>query len=321
MKLNMLRGLATMALIAVACVMLPAANAARPVEVVVPYAAGGFIDAVSRTMADELTRLSGTTHVVVDRPGGNSLLAIRSVIEHNDDEGHTLLVGSMGYLTTQLQSRTAPFDVKALAPIVLIGTSPSILYVRASLPVKTVHEFIEWARHNPRGVSFGTSGPLSSPHLNAQEFAAINGLNATFIPYGGSSGSMPALAGDHVDAVFDAPTSRSLVRTGKVRALMVGASEPLADWPELPTSTQVGMKGFRAGSWLGVFVPATTPVDLRNRLNAQLVEVLASSQFRQRALALGLVIGGGSPQHFQAFLEGERKKLAALMAPHRVDAN
>lgn len=291
---------------------------ARTIELVVPYAAGGFTDALARHVADALSKRVGEPVVVVNKTGAASVVGIRYAIEQGGTDGRTILLGSLGYITTQFQSRGAPFDPKALAPVVLLGTTPSILYVRASIPAKNYQEFVAWGRKQPSGVSFGTSGVASSPHLNAEDLAAISGFQMLAVPYPGSSASMPAMAGGHIDAVFESSGSRALVETGKIKALLVGSDKPLASWPEVPTAKAAGVPGFRSGSWFGLFLPAKTPARLQNKLNADVNAVLASAELAEHFRQMDFNAAGGTPEVFSKFLDAEKAKLGRLISTRHI---
>lgn len=306
------------ALWALAFVCMGGTSHAKPIELVVPYAAGGFTDAVARHMADALSKKWGEPVVVVNKTGAASVVGIRYAIDQGTADGRTILLGSLGYITTQFQSRGAPFDVKALAPVAYLGSTPSVLYIRADIPANNYREFAEWARKKPDGVAFGTSGVASSPHLNAEELAATSGFRLLSIPYPGSSASIPAMAGGHIDAVFESSGSRSMVETGKIRALMVGSEKPLASWPELPTADAAGVKGFRSGSWFGLFLPAKTPVDLQLKLNADVNAVLASPAIQETFRQMDFIAGGGRPEAFVQFLDAEKRKLGALIKSRNI---
>ncbi|WP_423455017.1 Bug family tripartite tricarboxylate transporter substrate binding protein [Ottowia sp. VDI28] len=300
-----------------ALLMASQANA-KTIELVVPYAAGGFTDALARHVADALSKRIGEPVVVVNKTGAASVVGIRYAIEQGGTDGRTILLGSLGYITTQFQRRGAPFDPKALAPVVLLGATPSVLYVRASIPAKNYQEFVEWARKQPSGISFGTSGVASSPHLNAEDLAATSGFQILAVPYAGSSASMPAMAGGHIDAVFESSGSRALVETGKIKALLVGSDKPLASWPEVPTAEAAGVPGFRSGSWFGLFLPAQTPASLRKKLNADINAVLTSAELAERFRQMDFNAAGGTPEAFSKFLEAEKAKLGHLISTRHI---
>jgi tripartite-type tricarboxylate transporter receptor subunit TctC len=292
---------------------------ARPVtELIVPYPAGGFTDAMSRSVADALAQQAGLAVIVVNRPGANSVVALRQVIAQGATDGSTIVLGSLGYLTSRWKASGAPFDPKALAPVVFAGSTPSVLYIRADIPARTTAEFIAWGRAQPQAVAFGTSGPASSPHLNAESFCALTGLKMPHVPFAGSPATLTALGGGQIDATFDSVASRQMVASGRVRALMQGESRRLAQWPELPTPGEAGLGDARFGSWFGYFVPAGTPVAVQEKLNADFNAALAAPAVRTRFEQLCLVRSGGSREDFDRFLQAEAERLGQLIATRHI---
>lgn len=291
---------------------------ARNIELVVPYAAGGFTATLARHIADALSERIGEPVIVVNKTGAASVVGIRYAIDQGGEDGRTILLGSLGYITTQFQSRGAPFDPQALAPVVYLGATPSVLYVRANIPATTYKEFVEWGRKKPGGVVFGTSGVASSPHLNAEDLAATSNFQILAVPYAGSSASMPAMAGGHIDAVFESSGSRALADAGKIRALMVGSDKPLTSWPEVPTSEAAGIPGFRSGSWFGLFLPAKTPADIRKKLNTDVNAVLTSTVLTERFQKMDFHPAGGTPEAFMQFLDAEKAKLGNLIRTRNI---
>lgn len=300
---------------------LAPARARAVTELIVPYPAGGFTDVMSRSVADALAQRGERPVVVVNKPGANSVLALRQVIEQGAADGGTIVLGSLGYLTAQWKRGGAPFDPKALAPVVFAGSTPSVLYIRADIPAPDVAGFIAWARAQPQGVSFGTSGPASSPHLNAESFCAMTGVKMLHVPFAGSPATLTALGGGHIDATFDSVASREMLASGKVRALLQGESRRLAQWPELPTPHEAGLGDARFGSWFGYFVPARTPAAVQEKLNADFNAALATPAVRARFEQLCLVRPGGTRQDFDQFLQAESTRLGQLIASRHIQVD
>lgn len=302
-------------LIALPCV--PAQ--AKPVELVVPYAPGGFTDRLARLVAAELSKKWGEQVIVLNKTGAGSLLAMKYVIDQAETEGRTILMGSLGYLTMQYRSGGAPFHPNELAPTVFLGSVPSVLYINAAIPADTLAEFIGWGKKKPGGVAFGTSGQASSPHLNAEDLAARSGLPILVVPFQGSGASIPAAAGGHIDAVFESTGSRGQVKGGKLKALFVGNDRPLASWPELPTAEAAGVPGFRAGSWFGLFVHAKTPAAVQDRINRDVNDALKSAAIAELSAQMDFFVKGGSKDDFSRFLAGEKKRLEQLIKERKIN--
>ncbi len=296
-------------------------HAAGPVDMVIPLAAGGAMDAAGRAVADEWGKRTQEPVVVLNKPGAGTLLGTRFVAEQGPADGRTVLLGAMAMTTTEFQKSGAAFDIAQLAPVSYVGWQLTVLYVRADIPANTLAEFVQWAKSRPNGVNFGSSGNGSTPHLAAEQLAVMTGIQMTHVPYAGSSAYIPALLGGHIDAVFDAPSRRGLVKEGKLKALLVGSSKPLPDWPELPTADAAGLSGFRTGGWYGVFVPARTPADVQKRLNTELNAVLASPVVRDKFVALGIEPAGGTPAEFAQLIQAERERLRQLVKSRNIVFN
>ena len=285
----------------------------RPFEIVIPLAPGGPADLGGRTIAEELTKKWNESVITVSKPGAGMVLAVRYLLEHGGTEGRTMMLGGLGYTTSQFRPTGAPFKAEEIAPVAYLGWIATVLYIRASIPANTVAEFVTWAKNNPQGVSFASSGIGSSPHIAAEEFAASTGIKMSHIPYTGSATFMPAIMGGHVDAVFDSPSSRQHVVSGKIKALMYGSDKLLPSWPELPVGSAVGLPGFKAGSWFGFLVPAKTPLAIQKKLNQDINEVLHLPAVRTRLTQLGFEIAGGTAEDFDKFLLSEHARIKKII--------
>lgn len=299
-------------LTALALLATPQGVAAKSIEMVVPIAPGASTDALSRIAAEELGKRLGEPIVVINKPGGGITLAARYVAEQPAD-GRTLFMGT-AVMSTVPSQKNVPFDVHAFAPIAPVYSTPSVLYVRASIPANTPREFIEWARAQPQGVSFGSSGVGSATHIDAEALAAVAGYKMVHVPYGGSAATIPAMGGDHLDAGFASPSMRSVIQKGtKVKAIMVGSDKPLADWPDLPTVDARLLGNFRAENWAGVFVLAKTPVAIQDKLNAELNAALSQPSVKERFATFSVAPVGGTREAFAKFLETDRTRLGNVI--------
>lgn len=285
----------------------------QPYKMVIPIAAGGSMDQISRAIADQLSVAVGEPVIAMNRPGAGTLIGLRDVANSDATDGRTFVISGIGYTTLQFKQGGPAFDKNRLKPVMYVGWQPTVLFTRASIPANNVDEFLKWAKANNNPVTFASSGIGSSPHIAAEQFASLTGINITNVPMAGSSAFVPALAGGHVDAVFDAPATRSMVESGKLKALVVGLDEPLPTWPELPTAKSTGLDGLKAGTWYGIFVPSTTPDAEVTKLNAALNKALKSDQVQEKSKTFGISLAGGSPADFSQFLDGEFKRIGELV--------
>jgi len=293
---------------------------AQSTEMVIPIAAGGAMDAAVRAIGGELSKKWQEPVVPVNKPGAGMVLGVKYLLGLNP-EGRSLLAGGLPMTTIQYRTGGAPFDFAELAPVAYLGWQGTVLYIRATIPANTVAEFVQWSKTQPQGVLFASSGVGSSPHIAAEEFAATTGMRMTHVPYTGSGAFTPAILGGHVDAVFDAPSSRVHVQAGRLKALMVGASRPLANWPELPTSEQAGLPGFKSGTWYGFFTSAKTPPAVRGRLNADINDTLRLAAVRERLDQLGIEPIGGSEEAFGKLLKAEHDRLGQIIKSRNIEIN
>lgn len=297
---------------ALGAILLPCAVHAKPIELVVPIAPGGSTDALSRVLADELTKKWNEPVIVINKPGAGVTVAARYVLEQPAD-GRTILVGT-AVLSIIPHLKKSPFDYAAFAPITPIFNTASVLYVRASMPANTVKEFIDWAKANPKGVSFGSTGIGSATHIDAEAFSAAAGIKMVHVPYTGTSATFPAMAGDHIDAAFGSPSSRSLIQKGsKVKALMLGSTRPLPDWPELPVVDRALLGNYTAENWAGAFVLATTPVAIQEKLNADINAIYTLPAVLERFARFSIIPTGGSRASFAAAISADRERIGTLI--------
>ena len=273
----------------------------RPVELVVPYAAGGPTDRYAREFAPRLGERWGQQVVVSNKPGGATAIGTAAVAQASPD-GHTLLLASFGIVTNPIMLKNLPYDPQALAPLCRIALGGGILYVHPSVPATTVRELVAWAKANPGGLRFGSAGMGSSPHISAELFAWSTGIEILHTPYRGIAPAMADLIAGHINALFDSATSMRFAREGKVRPLAITQPQrsPLA--PEVPTMAEAGYDGIVARTFYGFFAPAAVPAPLRARIAADLRDVAASDAVRQLIIGDGMEPFADSPEEFARFL-------------------
>ncbi|WP_158215382.1 Bug family tripartite tricarboxylate transporter substrate binding protein [Candidimonas nitroreducens] len=289
------------------------AHAQRHYEMIIPIAAGGSLDLMARAVSLAFSQQTGESVTPLNKVGAGTLLATRSVAQSTATDGRTLLFTGLPYTTLQYKKGGPAFDESRFKPVIYVGWQPTVLFIRSSIPANDMKSFLAWAKARPEGVTFASSGIGSSPHIAAEQFADMTGIKIVHVPMGGSSAFVPALAGGHVDAVFDAPATRTMVKEGYLKALMIGSDTPLADWKELPTSDQAGLPGFRSGTWYGVLVPAGTPDTTVSKLNTELNKSLTSQVVQSRAREFGITLSGGAPQAFNDLLKSEHERIGALV--------
>jgi tripartite-type tricarboxylate transporter receptor subunit TctC len=273
----------------------------RPVEIVVPYAAGGPTDRYGREFAPRLSELWGQSVVVSNKPGGASAIGAAAVAQAAPD-GHALLLASFGIVTNQIMLRNLPYDPKALAPLCRVALGGGVLYVHPSVPAASLPELVAWAKAHPGGLRFGSSGMGSSPHIAAELFAWRAGVEMIHTPYRGSGPALTDLLAGHINALFDSPTSMRFVEEGRLRAIAIAQPNRSAAAPSVPTMSEGGFD-VMARTFYGFFAPAATPAPLRARIAGDIRGVAASEGVRRLIREDGLEPHADEPEAFALWLD------------------
>ena len=287
----------------------------RVVTMVVPFPPGGGTDTGARIVAQKLGQRWGQT-VVVENKGGAAGTIGADLVAKAKPDGYTLLVGNIG---TQSINPTLypklPYPAeRAFAPIALMAELPLVMMVNPQVPAKNAREFIALAKQQPGKLSYSTSGAGGSMHLAAEMFKSETGTFILHVPYrGGGPAVQDAIAG-HVQLVFATALEASgHVKAGKLRALAVTGARRVPALPEVPTLAESGLPGFNSISWIGLLAPAGTPKEIVDRIAADLREVLAAEDVRQRLTELGAVPAPGTPAQFAQLIETDRQRYAKII--------
>ena len=284
-----------------------AAWPARPIHLVVPFAAGTAPDLIARLLADSFAE-SLTVPVLVDNvPGAGGTLGVDRVAKAAGD-GYTLVLsGDAALVVGGSFGVTPPYDPKTdLVPVSQVATTPNIVVVNNELPVKTLQEFVTLARSQPGRFSYASAGNGTSSHRGGELLNALAGLDLVHVPSSGSP--MPDVIAGRVQLFFANAASLPLVREGKVRALAVSSLQRLPGAPELPTVAESGYPGFEAVAWFGLLAPKGTPAEVVARLQAETRKALDRPALNDKLLSLGAVPLGTSAQAFAALIDGEIAK-------------
>jgi tripartite-type tricarboxylate transporter receptor subunit TctC len=227
----------------------------RPIELVVPFVAGGTTDTAARMIAQRLNEAWGQPVIVSNRPGGGSTIGT-SIVAKAAPDGYTVLVTTFALAVTPALQKQ-PYDpIKDFAAVTEISSIPLMLVVHPSLPVHSLNEFVEYSKAQPAGLDYATSGAGTSTHLAAEMFKSMSGAKLVHVPFKGNAEVMNALLGGHVKAHFGlSASSLQHVHAGTLRALAVTTERRLPDLPDVPTIAELGYPGYEISSWQGVFVP------------------------------------------------------------------
>jgi tripartite-type tricarboxylate transporter receptor subunit TctC len=281
----------------------------RPVRMVVGLPAGGSTDVMARIVSAKLSDRLGRQVVVDNRPGANGTIAIQLVVSSQPD-GYTLIMAAGSWGTLSSLYPNLPFDLRRdLAPIAFIGTSPYLLVIQPTLPVKTVADLIAYGKANPGKLTFAGSTPSSLQRLAGELLKRTGGFDMLYVPYKGTGAVMPDLLGGRLDVAFDNVLILTpYVKKGQLRALGVTSSKRSVIFPELPTLAETGVPGFHAVGWFGVFAAARTPAAIVKRLNAEILSSMKEPETRERLLAQGAEPLPGTPDDLRKYLAGEIEK-------------
>jgi tripartite-type tricarboxylate transporter receptor subunit TctC len=297
--------------IAVLAVILPlgAAHAQdyplRPVRLIVPFAAGGGTDTISRIVAQALSeQLKGT--VVVENVGGAGGSIGTAQVAKAAADGYTLLSATPSIMINpHIQRNVAYSALRDFVPVVQVSTSPAVLIANKEFPAKSVADLIALARAKPGKISYGSAGVGSFAFLAAELFKAMTSVDLTHIPYRGTGPALIDLIGGRIEVQFEnAPAVLGQVRNGELKAIAVGTAKRSAILPDLPTIADT-VAGYESSSWLGLLAPAGTPRPVIERLNAAINNAFEDEAIRKRLDALGVERVGGSADAFGAYLRAK----------------
>ena len=260
----------------------------RPVRIVVPYAPGGSVDAIARTLAQELVQRLGQPVVVENRTGAGSNVGSTFVAKSPPD-GYTLLLTSPGNAINPTLFKQMPYDIKTeLTQVAVVGRAPGILLVNPAFPANSVKELVEMAKKAPGTLNFGSGGPGSSEHLAGEMFKATAGINITHIPYKGGSSVINDILAGHVQIFFTNQANViGQIKANTIKVLGVAARERSTLLPNVPTFAEQGYPEQQVSVWWGIAAPANTPVAVLERLNKEILAAGASSSMRQRLSEMG----------------------------------
>ena len=281
-----------------------------PVKIIVPFTAGGASDVLTRALAEKLQGRLGQNFVVDNRTGAGGNIGMQAVRGAPAD-GYTIASATIGTLSiNQFLFANLGYDpVKDFEYVSMIWQNCNVFVVAPQHPAKTVQEFLAWARKQSKGVSYGSAGVGTTPHLAGELFRVRTNLQAVHIPYRGAAQSMPALmAGDTDFAIDNIASYAPLIKSGKVRALAVTAAERWPTLPEVPTMLEAGVPNFVITSWGAFVLPKGTPAAIVTKLSTAIQAIAADPAMQQRFLDTGARAVATTPQETAAFAERERVK-------------
>ena len=286
----------------------------RPLRFIVPYAAGGNGDIVSRIIAQKLTTQLGQQVVIDNRAGAGGNIGAELAARAAPD-GYTLMLGTNTHAINMSLYAKPGYDLQRDFALVTLATSaPMVLIVHPSLPAQTVKEFIALAKANPNKLNYATGGSGSSAHVITELFKSMAGVQLTHVAYKGVAQATTDLIAGQIQMSFNSTaTALAHMQTGRVRALAISSAARSAVAPGLPSIAESGLPGFDASIWQGVLMPARTPQQIVARFNRELVGALNASDVKEQLRVQGLDTLPSTPEQFAAFIKVEIAKWAQVI--------
>ena len=301
----------TLALIALAaCATLGTSSAqaqgdypAKPLRFIVPYPAGGGTDTIARLIGTQLTQRWGQPVVVENKPGASGILG-NDIVAKAPGDGYTVLMGITALVQIPALYKKVPYKLGDLAPVSQIAKSADLLMVPRSSGVTTLQQFVDKAKAAPGTLNYGSYGNATSSHMNGERFKQQAGIDLTHIPYQGSGPEMAALLGGQLTLAFvDATAAYPHIKSDKLNILAVTGSQRFPSLPNVPTMTESGYPGLEANGWFGVFLPASTPKAIVDKLGAEVAAIVKSPELNKRLTDMGLIAVGSLPDDFKTQVE------------------
>ena len=292
----------------------------RPIKIIAPVQPGGGVDLVARTIGDRLGKVLGQPIVVENQSGGGGIVGSMATARAAPD-GYTLMVGYVGTHGTNPAVRKLPYDaIKDFTPIAMVGGTPNVLIVPPTLPVKTLAEFVQYAKANPGKLSYGSSGPGTLTHLAMEQLKLAADLDLVHVPYRGIGPAFTDILGGQTQAMFPGlAAALPHIKAGKVRALAVTGLKRHPLLPDVPTFEELGYKGFDGVQWYGIVGPANIPPAIVKRLNDEINRLLESPELRERLSSEALEPVPMSPDEFGRYIRDDIARWTRLAKERHIE--
>jgi tripartite-type tricarboxylate transporter receptor subunit TctC len=316
-RITFLKGLAASALVPTLA-RAPSARAQggypdKQIRMVIPFAPGGTTDLLARAVGQQMQETWGQPVIADNRPGANGLVAGEIVAKAAPD-GYTLSTVAMGHAVNPLIYVKMPYDgVNDFTSISLLATFAQLVLVHPSLPVKTLQEFIAYAKKSPKPLNYGSGGNGSSQHLAGALFTHMAGLTMTHVAYKGGNPAQLDLMAGNLDMMIIQPNSKDIVTSGKLRALAVSSPQRSPDYPDVPTVSEAGVPGYQSLAWYGMVGPKGMAPDLLKKVSEETMRAVQTPKVRAVIAQQNGVPVGGTPTEFADFITAERKRYEAIV--------
>jgi len=287
----------------------------KPIRFIVPQAAGGSQDTLSRLVGQKLGDALGQPVIIENRPGANGIIGTEMVAKAEPD-GYTLLLTGTGSqaINPSLFSKL-PYDpVKQFEPIAMFVYSVSVLVVHPSVPAKTIAELIALAKSEPGQIKYASAGPGSSPHLSAEMFRYMTGVDIVHVPYKGSTPGVIATVSGETSMMFTGIASAiAHIKSGRLNALSVNGPKRSPALPDVPTANESGLPGFEVDFWVGMFAPSGTPRTVITKLNNEINRIVNTPEIQEKFIAIGADPVVSAPEQFAAILQRDIERWGKMV--------
>lgn len=294
----------------------------RPIRLIVPFAPGGVSDTGARLVADKLGQRLGQQIIVDNKPGASGNIGTHMAAQAAPD-GYTLLLGFDGTLVINpYVHKDIPFDtLKDLAPVSKIGDAALIIVANPKVPANTLQELIAYSKTQPKGISYGSAGVGSTPHLAGELLRQRTGIKLEHIPYKGGGQAMADVVGGTLPLLYTAVAGAyPYVERKQLKAIAVSTEKRLPSLPDVPTVSESGVDGFVSNSWIGILAPAKTPADIVSKLQQAIHDVVHTPETEARLAGLGITASGNTPQEFRQQIETDLKTYKAVVKSANIQA-
>jgi tripartite-type tricarboxylate transporter receptor subunit TctC len=295
-----------------------AAYPEKPIRIVVPFAPGGGTDLIARTLGQGMAQELGQAVVIDNKPGAGTIIGTDLVAKSAPD-GYSVVIASFAHAVNPSLIQKLPYVAdKAFSPVVLIGRGPNVLVVRAASPYKTVKDVLAAAAANPDKLTYASQGNGTSAHLAGELFTNLTKVKMIHIPYRGAGPAITDLIGGQVDMMFATAAAASVhVDGGKLRAIAVTSTDRSAALNGVPTVAET-VPGYAVESWYGLYVPAGTPAEVIEKLNAAAKKAVQAEAFRKKVEQEGLAISAGSPAELETYVKREEARWAKIVRENNI---
>ncbi|ANY17041.1 Bug family tripartite tricarboxylate transporter substrate binding protein [Bordetella pseudohinzii] len=303
---------------ALAALAAPAAQAQwpeRPVTIIVPFPAGGGTDTFARPLAQQLGMQLGQS-VVIDNKGGAGGTVGAGVAAKAKPDGYTFFMGGAHHALAPSLYKSLNYNIqKDFVPVALLAQPPQVIVInKQKLPVKTLGEFIAYAKQHSGEINFGTAGKGSTHHLAGELFALQNGIKLVDVPYQGAGPMLSALIGGQVDLAFDGlGSSANHIRAGSIVPLAVASAQRSPAFPDVPTAKEAGVPNYEVSTWYALWAPAGTPKEAVDRMTAEVVKALNQPKIKEIWLANGSATPNLTGAAFGAYVDSEIGRWAKVV--------